>query len=129
MSQALRPPRLIARAPSSAVYFQICHGADWNDCAQLRELGVPINLTGCGIELVIRPTYEDPIRLASLTSGAGDILFDDPLTGKFQIYWEVGKVNLLPAGRWVHVMRLTKAGEDREICRGPFEILPARYEL
>lgn len=129
MSQSLRAPRLVAQAPSAIVRFEICRGADWNDCFQLRERGVPIDLTGRGIEIVIRPAYESDTLYAALSTGAGDLLLDDAETGKVQIYYPASKVDdFLPAGGWTHVARITDDGEFREIWRGPIIVLPARYE-
>lgn len=129
MPDGLRPhpPRIVARAVSASARIEVAQGSDWNDSLQLLEGGAAMDLTGCAADLFVRPTFDDPILIASLSSATGDILFDDAAAGKLQIYRPGWWVAELPAGAWVFVFRLRKAGEMREVCRGPFWVHPAEY--
>lgn len=127
MPEALRPPKVIARAVSASARIDVAQGSDWNDGLQLRESGVAMDLTGAVLELVVRPTFGDDILLAHLSSMTGDILFDDAANGKFGIYWPGWEVATIPAGSWVFVMRVLKAGEMREVARGPIVVHAAEY--
>lgn len=127
MPDALRPAKIIARHVSAAAKIEVVHGSDWNDSLQIRECGVDMDLTDSVVEIVVRPTFGDTILLAALSSVTGDILFDDAVHGKFQIYWPGWKVTTIPAGAWVFAMRVVKAGEARELARGPFIVYAAEY--
>lgn len=119
--------RLIERSVSCAARIEIAHGAVWDDAAQITESGVPMDLTSAILEVVIRPTYDDTILLAFLTSGAGDILIDDATHGKFSFAVSEGQVEAIPAGAWVFVFRARLPGGPREIARGPILVHPAEY--
>lgn len=122
-----RPPKIIARHVSAAAKIEVVHGSDWNDSLQVRECGVDMDLTDSVIEIVVRPAFGDTILLASLSSMAGDILFDDAAHGKFQIFWPGWKVATIPAGAWIFAMRVIKANEARELARGPFIVYATEY--
>jgi len=127
MPDALRPAKIIARHVSAAAKIEVAHGSDWNDGLQVRECGADMDLTDSVIEIMVRPTFDDPILLAWLSSATGDILFDDAAHGKFGIFWPGWKVSTIPAGAWVFAMRVLKGGEAREIARGPFIVYAAEY--
>ncbi len=127
MPSALRPPKLVARSISVGVQIEVAHHSDWNDSVQLREAGVPMDLTGATIELSVRPAYDDDFLALFLSSALGDVLMDDAGRGCLQIYVPGWRVATVPAGRWVFVMRILKAGEAREVARGPFIVHAARY--
>jgi hypothetical protein len=127
MPDALRPPKVVARAVSAAAQIDIAHGSDWNDSFQVIEGGIAWDLTGAVVELVIRPAYDDTILLALLSSVTGDILIGDAATGKVQIYRPGWWVTTLPAGAWAFVLRVLKDGEAREIARGPMIVHPSGW--
>lgn len=127
MTQTLRAPKVFVHAPSAILRITVAHGEDLNESIQLLEPNVPMDLTGIGVELMVRTEHESDIPLAHLTSGAGDILFDDQAHGKLQIYYPYWLINGMPTGEWRFHMRLTAPSEAREIARGPFIVLPARY--
>lgn len=125
--EAFAPPRVYMRAHSAEVTFMISHGSDWNDAFQIRDNGVPFDLTNTQLELVVRPEHASDILLARLHTLLSTIIINEPVLGKVQIYYPFFYVDLIPAGEWRYQFRMLNSGEAREISRGPLLVQPARY--
>lgn len=86
-----------------------------------------MNLTDKHLQLIISAEHDSEVPWLEIDSRLGDILFEDPLQGKVQIYVAAGRLDGIPLGEWRHHCRILADGESRELMRGPMIMLPARY--
>lgn len=123
----LAPVSVIQKTISARAQIEVAHGSDWNDGVEIREGGLPLDLTGMAMELVVRPTHNHQTAIAELHTATGEILFSDAEAGLVQIYLPAWRVDALPIGVWTFHWRLLVPNEAREVARGPFLVHPARY--
>jgi hypothetical protein len=105
--------------------WDIVHDADLNESLPpLFFNGEPINLTGCVVQLQVRPTWAYATPIAILTSPA-NITINDAPNGLVTVYSPKATVDDWPLGEWQFFMRVTDAGgKIAEVARGPFRIHP-----
>jgi hypothetical protein len=111
-------------APFIGWDWDVVHDADLNEALPpLFYNGEPINLTGCSVDLHIRPrwAYDDPIAI--ITSPTG-IKIDDAAQGLVTVYVAKTTVDDWPLGEWQFFMRVIGGGRIAEVARGPFRIHP-----
>jgi hypothetical protein len=113
--------------PTDAPYigwdWDVVQDADMNDAMPpLRYNGAVIDLTGCDIEIYIRPTYDfdDPIDI--LTT-AVEITIDNAALGLASAFVAQAFVAAWPVGEWQFFLRVIDGvGTIAEVARGPFRV-------
>lgn len=99
--------------------------------------GEPFDLTGMGLHLYIRPTfdYETIIAYLSPTTSPPSIIVDDAENGLITLYLDrETRVEDLPIGRFEQFLDLVFVDDDlgtltKTIWRGPCLILPGNTSL
>jgi hypothetical protein len=112
-------------APFIGWDWDIVHDADLRQSiGPLYYNGNPINLTGCSLDLHIRPTWGYSPPIAILTSPT-NITIDDALLALVTVAVPKTTVDDWPLGEWEFFMRVIDGtGKIYEVARGPFRIHP-----
>jgi len=112
-------------APFIGWDWDVVHDADLNEALPpLYFNGEPIDLTGCTVDLHIRPTwaYANPIAIVTTSTG---ITIDNAAEGLVTVRVDKATVDDWPLGEWRFFMRVVdSAGRIAEVARGPFRIHP-----
>lgn len=111
--------------PSDAPFigwdWDVVHDADLNDALPpLWYNGAPINLTGCGLAVFIRPTLDNTAYIAVLDST--HITINDAPNGLVTVFVPQATVESWPIGEWEFFMRVTDGTKFAEVARGPFRV-------
>lgn len=111
-------------APFIGWDWDIVSDADMNDALPpLYYNGAAINLTGCTVEVYIRPSYGYDVPIAVLTSSGGHITIDNAALGLVTVFRAQATVETWPIGHWQFFVVVTDgAGKRAEVARGPFNI-------
>jgi hypothetical protein len=112
-------------APFIGWEWDVVHDADLNDALpQLLFNGVAINLTGCTVNLHVRPTYAYATPIVILTGPSSSIVVDDAPTGLVSVYVPKATVDDWPIGAWQFFLRVVETSSSKvfEVARGPFRI-------
>lgn len=111
----------------------ISRDQDWNQPHWLVEGTRPFNLTGCTVELWIRPTFNHATLIRCLSSdedaddGGGEIIIDDATKGAFHIAATrsivVANIPISPLAGWAQFLRvITGAAAEIEWWRGRLDV-------
>lgn len=104
--------------------WDVVHDADLNESLPpLFFNGEPIDLTGCTVDLHIRPTwgYADPIAIVTTSTG---ITIDNAAQGLVTVRVAKTTVDDWPLGEWEFFLRVLDGAHIAEVARGPFRIHP-----
>ena len=87
--------------------------------------GVPIDLTGCSAEMMIRREVDDSVPLVSLSSADGGIVLGET-AGTIAIAIDEATTSELASGKAYYDLRLTDSlGKHRRLIQGQVIISPA----
>jgi len=106
--------------------WDVVHDADLNEMLPpLHFNGAPVNLTGCTIQLHIRPSWGHATPIAILATGTGEITINDGPLGLCTVFAAKTVVGAWPLGEWQFFLRVIDGpGKIAEVARGPFNIHP-----
>lgn len=111
----------------------ISRDQDWNQPFWLVDGTRPFDLTGCTVELFIRPTFDHATQIRKLTTAGGspEIVVDDADKGAAHILVTAANVTsaipVSPNAGWAQFLRVTTgSGTIIEWWRGPLHVLAGK---
>jgi hypothetical protein len=122
---------LIVNAPLTRGQIYVSHGGDWDDpIPQIMNGAEPLPLTNCDIELFVRPVLDHSTLIALVSVANGKIKITDAAEGLAEFDVRQADVESYPVGEWEFFLRLKIPDPGpaewfiKELCRGPFIVLP-----
>lgn len=126
---------ILVNGPLTIGDWFVALDADWIEALpQIREGEDPKDLTGCELEMFIRPAYDSTVLIKFLSSATGEIVITDANEGEASMH--VSRPTLIadiPVGKW-HWFWLLKQPDMSgylpwlitELMRGEFNAHPGR---
>jgi len=106
----------------TTVNITVVNDADFYRVFQYQTVsGVPIDITGASMQMMLRRHAEDEAALMRLGTDTGEIVITDPTQGLFSIHITQDELERLATGTYAHsnVMTIT-GGFKRSIWTGTF---------
>lgn len=120
-------------APFTHARSDIAVTEDWKSPLPtfLSADGAPYDLTGCAIEIYVRPVYNHDTLIAYLSTAGGEIQIDDAAAGYASMNMSrVNVIAIFPIGKWEHFCVLTDVdGNIIEVFRDDFHVHAGRIDL
>ena len=80
--------------------------------------GVPIDITGCTLEMMLRRRASDETALLRLATDTGEMVLLDPVNGKFSVLIAQLTLERLGTGDFDHSNIMTRGGYKTRIWSG-----------
>jgi len=81
---------------------------------------IPIDLTGGTMEMMLRKHAEDQVAVIRLGTDTGEIVFDDPVVGRFSLRVLQLVLERLGVGEFEHSNIFSKDGAKTRVWSGSF---------
>lgn len=94
--------------------------AAFKEYVQITDDGKPVDLSGWGAAMQVRPIPESPLAILDLSTESGHIKVDDE--GGVTITVAAGETGVLPAGVFVYDLVVHASRDAIRVCEGLFRI-------
>jgi hypothetical protein len=103
----------------AVVNITVDNDADFYRVFQYQTIrGVPIDITGATMEMMLRRHARDEVALMRLGTDTGEIVIVDAVQGKFSVRIAQAELERLDLGEYAHSLIATIATYKRSIWKG-----------